>query len=394
MTEATEPVVELQVLCQKPCNRYCADCRNESVEFASVTFGTFLCSRCASAHQKIGGDVRPVLLKQIKEGIWKEETVNRLKSHGGNAKVNERLEAELPLYYRRPWQGSNCPAFLCEAFIKSKYVHEEFSKGAIERGAQSQFACSVKSGTLLKKLRDSETFCERFFELSVECNYLRYFIKPGDSEPKQTLDLEKLNITFIDPNEFGTPPHTALIQCVVDGSTRHTFVRSEDSRTIINWYNAIRLGKYHRICLSLTSMGIEFSAMEVAKKLTRDLDLAGWLSKTGPRRGDAWRKRWCVLFQRHMLYTDKPLSAFAKGELFIGSREDGFSVLPGTPENWKRYEGYAFTIITSVRPFVFVAESKQEQERWIRALEKIIAVPLTLDDSKRAALLAQAYSPF
>ncbi|KAF6769606.1 hypothetical protein AHF37_12216 [Paragonimus kellicotti] len=387
MMENVDTINQLKLFIGKNCNKLCADCRSTSIKFVSLTFGVFICARCASVHETLNEDVRPVNPSKSNSETWNENAVKRLIDLGGNDAINGRLEAELPHYYRRPWPSVNCPSFLIEVFIKSKYVHEEFSKGAIARNAQCQFACAEKSGILLKKLRDSDNFCERFFELSVERNYLKYFIKPGDSEPKETLPLEKLNMTFIDHYAFDVPPHTALIQFVQEGSTRHLFLRSEDSRTIINWYNAIRLGKYHRICLNYTCMGLSFSASEVAATLTRDLDMAGWLSKTGPRKTDAWRRRWCMLSQRHLLYTDKPLSAFAKGELFIGSSGDGFSVTSGTPENWKRHTGYAFTIHTTVRPFVFVSDSQEEQLKWISAMQEIMNKPLTLDETKRAAYI-------
>ncbi|THD22653.1 Arf-GAP with dual PH domain-containing protein 1 [Fasciola hepatica] len=396
MVDSSSFLTDLKKACEKFDNQSCADCLSKSVRRASVTFGVFLCVDCAAAHEKLGGDLRSVGHDSLRNEVWNAATVERFLRHGGNSSVNENLEAELPNFYRRPWPGSSCPMFLREAFARSKYVHEEFSKGAVKRGAQCQFSCTSKSGILLKKLRDSEAFCERFFELSAECNYLRYFIKPDDPDHKQLMDLEKLNMTFISDRyrgaaHFDVPSHTALIQFVHDGSTRHIFVRSEDSRTIINWYNAIRLGKYNRTCLGLFGMSMTLSAPDIAKSLTRDIDLAGWLSKTGPRKSDAWRKRWCMLFQRHMLYTDKPLSAFAKGELFIKSYEDGFSVKCGTPEGWKKHSGYAFTIHTETRPFVFVCESPEERDSWISHLEAIIKVPVTLEESKRAASIATSY---
>ncbi|GAA55869.1 Arf-GAP with dual PH domain-containing protein 1 [Clonorchis sinensis] len=340
-------------------------------------------------HQRLGGDIRTIVPDKIKESTWDDEALRRFMTQGGNDSVNERLEAELPVYYRRPWPGANCPYFLCEAFVKSKYIHEEFAKGAAARGAQCQFSSAMKSGILLKKLRDSDTFCERFFELSSERNFLRYFYKPGASSPKESMDLDKLNITFIDTELFGLPPHTVLLQCVQDNATRHIFIRSEDSRNIINWYNAIRSGKFHRTCMNFLGMSLSFSPAEIARNLTRDIDMVGWLSKTGPRKTDAWRRRWCMLSQRHFLYTHNPLSAFANGELFIGSCENGFSVVTGTPEQWKKHTGYAFTINTGTRPFVFFSDTEEERHKWIDAIDLVLQKPLTLEESKRAALVAQ-----
>ncbi|CAH8497136.1 unnamed protein product, partial [Heterobilharzia americana] len=317
MSNCDEHIRDLREQIELPCNKICADCHHNVVKFASLTFGVFLCELCGVSHQALNGNIKRIASDNENTLIWSDDCVLRLKKFGGNKVVNQKLESSLPVYFRRPWPGTSCPTFLRESFVRSKYVHEEFTSEATGRGAQNQFACSFKSGVLLKKLRDSTTFCERFFELSVEGNYLRYYIKPGDSQPKQSLDLERLNFTFVPSKDFGLPPHTALVQFVQNSSTRHMFVRSEDSRTIINWYNAIRLGKYHRLCLGLSGMGVTLSPSDLSERLTRDLDMVGWLYKTGPKKNDAWRRRWCMILHRHFLYTDHPLSAFAKGELFI-----------------------------------------------------------------------------
>ncbi|CAH8496025.1 unnamed protein product [Schistosoma mattheei] len=245
---------------------------------------------------------------------------------------------------------------------KIKIYSRRVTSDAIGRGAQSQFACSFKSGVLLKKLRDSLHFVSAFLNCPLKAIISVITLNLPIHNLKQSLDLERLNFTFIPSKDYGLPPHTALIQFVQDCSTRHMFIRSEDSRTIINWYNAIRLGKYHRLCLGLSGMGVTLSPAELSKRLTRDVDMAGWLSKTGPRKNDAWRRRWCMILNRHFLYTDNPLSPFAKGELFIGSNKEGYSVTNTTPDGWNRHNGYPLTIHTSARPFVFVADKKEEQE--------------------------------
>lgn len=369
-------------------NKTCADCGDEGVSVISVKYGVFLCQPCGQAHRLLYGNIKkiPNIANSLEK--WSPTDLLKIRELGGNKVINQRLEAELPVFVRRPWNDLTCPMFFREAFVKSKYIHEDFTTDAHARGAQSQFACSFKSGMLLKKMRDSNTFCDRFFELSIEGNYLRYFIKPGDIQPKQSLDLERLNFTFISSRDFDVPPHTALVQFVQGGSTRHIFIRSEDSQTIINWYNTVRLGKYHRLCLGLSGMGVALSPDSVNATITRDIDIAGWLSKTGPRKNDAWRRRWCMVFKRHLLYTDQPLSAFAKGEIFLGSEKEGYSLSEDAPEGWKRHSGFAFTINTSSRPFVFFAETIEEREKWMGVLKKIISEPLTVDQLKQAVMIS------
>ncbi len=54
----------------------------------------------------------------------------------GNERVNADLEAELPLFYRRPWPGPSCPAFMREAFVQAKYIQRAFCRGASSAGLQ------------------------------------------------------------------------------------------------------------------------------------------------------------------------------------------------------------------------------------------------------------------
>lgn len=312
---------------------------------------------------------------------WLDSDVSCFKKFGGNISVNKIYEAELPTYYHRPWSGSSCPDIIRHTYIASKYFYQEFKVGAIARGVQTPFACSFKSGILLKKLRDSTVFCERFFELSIERNVLRYYVKLDTSKPKESINIEKMNMTFFTQKEFDVPSNTALVQFVQDSATRHMFIRTDDSKSIINWYNVVRLAKYHRFCVNLSGMGIDIYTTSIYDTLTTSLDFAGWLVKTGPRKTDFSHRRWCMLFNRHFLYTENPLSAFAKGELFIGSNDEGYSISECCSENLNEF---SFTLQTPKRNFTFILETEEEYNNWVSKLNHVIHNPLTPNDHKQA----------
>jgi len=41
--------------------------------------------------------------------------------------------------------------------------------------------------------------------------------------------------------------------------------------------------------------------------ITRDFAREGWLYKTGPRAGDAFRRRWFTLDNRRLMYYEDPM---------------------------------------------------------------------------------------
>ena len=45
--ELSKQIVLLEKLLKKEENRYCADCRRKSPSWASMTFGIFMCIKCA-----------------------------------------------------------------------------------------------------------------------------------------------------------------------------------------------------------------------------------------------------------------------------------------------------------------------------------------------------------
>ncbi|CDS41458.1 Arf GAP and Pleckstrin domain containing protein [Echinococcus multilocularis] len=377
-----KPEMPIDLILNADGNSVCADCKSTCVLGLSTDYSVFICKECTETHVKLGGGWRS--LASLSSST--EAELKILLPGKGNRQVNEELEAELPTYYRRPWPGPTCPAFFREAFVHCKYIVRAFSKGAGAQGLQVGFSNSAKTGQLLKKLRDAAQFAPRLFEINSTTNTFKYFVKLTDTEPKECIDVERCNMTFVDCEAFGVPPNTALIQFVQDHSTRHIFVRSEDSHEILNWYNTLRLCKYQRLRLHLSGTGQKVSMDEIVSYLTSDLEKFGWLFKSGPDASYAFRRRWVMLTKRWLLYTSTPQSAFAKGEIFIGASGDGYSVQGKPPKSWKKVPtDFPITLNTPDRSFVFCAASEEERGYWLNAISAIIERPVTLLEAKEAA---------
>ncbi|VEL41142.1 unnamed protein product [Protopolystoma xenopodis] len=337
----------LKDILEEPGNTHCADCSDKFPSFVCTKLGALLCKTCAEK---------------------------------GNKVVNEILEFELPPFYCRPWPGNTCPDFVREAFVHSKYDSLEFTNGARQRGDQSQYFCSEKVGILSKKVKKSLTFVDRKFQLLIDRNLFLYFFKAEHDEPKVSVNLDNMNIFFINEKEFELPPHTILVHFSDAGITHFWYLRSTTSKTIVNWFNAIRYGKYHRICLnSMTNRDI---SSQILSSLSHPTIVTGWLNKTGPKPRAAWRTRWCVLINRKLFYGEDRHMDEPNGEIFIGHESDHYAVVLGVHESCKRPAGPSFTLHTPLRMYALYAMTESEREKWVSAISKVILTPLSLDDYK------------
>lgn len=68
--------------------------------WASWNLGSFLCIRCAGIHRNLGVHVSRV--KSTTLDSWTPEQIDTFSAQGGNEKVNENFEANLPSHFRRP----------------------------------------------------------------------------------------------------------------------------------------------------------------------------------------------------------------------------------------------------------------------------------------------------
>ena len=68
--------------------------------------------------------------------------------------------------------------------------------------------------------------------------------------------------------------------------------------------------------------------------------------------------------------------AFAKGEIVLGTREEGYEITSGFTER-QPPQGYGFEVITPGRKYEFSAGSEEERDQWVNVLKDVISVPLT-----------------
>lgn len=83
--------------------------------------------------------------------------------------------------------------------------------------------------------------------------------------------------------------------------------------------------------------------------------------------------------------------------MFIGSKENSYSVLPGLPANIQGYHWqFGITIVTPDRKFLFACETKRDQQDWMAALQSVIDRPMLPQEyaGKLNAQLKALFSSF
>ncbi|KAM4722295.1 arf-GAP with dual PH domain-containing protein 1-like [Rhinophrynus dorsalis] len=351
-------------LATKAGNTKCADCGAPDPEWASYTLGVFLCLDCSGIHRNLQ-DISKV--KSLTMDRWEEAQIKFLESHGNDA-AKAIYEAHVPIYYYKPTH-KDCHV-LREQWIRAKYERKEFTK-PIKTNDMSN---GMKEGILLKRGRDNGQYLSRKFVLSAIDGNLKYFTKTDAKEPKAVIKIDSVNATF-QPEKM-KQPNGLQITYVKDNKTRNIFVYHTEGQEIVNWFNAIRSAQFHYMQVAFPTA----SDKEVMNCLTRNFLKEGYMEKTGPKQTDGFKKRWFTLDHRRLMYFKDPLDAFAKGELFLGSQENGYEVkpeiVPSTHGNcmWN----YGLSISTPERTYLFTCESETERESWIVVFKKVISLPMTL----------------
>uniref|UniRef100_T1JGV0 Nitrilase and fragile histidine triad fusion protein NitFhit n=1 Tax=Strigamia maritima TaxID=126957 RepID=T1JGV0_STRMM len=306
-----------------------------------------------------------------------ELTLFQMLAKMGNIKAKERYEKQVPICYRRPTNSD--VQVLKEQWIRGKYEREEF----VDADKQVYLSGKV-DGYLWKRGKEDEKFQPRKFVLSETDDILKYFVKEN-KDPKAAIKISELNASLV-PDKIGNP-NGMQICYIKDGSTRNIYVYADDGRDIVNWYMAIRSAKLNRLRVAFPGA----NDSELVQRLTRDFPKEGWLHKTGPRNGDSYKRRWFTLDDRKLMYMEDPLNAYAKGEIFLGYHNDGFAVRFGVPPGNKE-QSFTFTLRTPDRLFLLNAESEEDREEWLIALQKVIERPLTPQDNTIAVNLVRKRS--
>ncbi|KAE8611612.1 hypothetical protein XENTR_v10012523 [Xenopus tropicalis] len=343
-------------------NGTCADCRAPDPQWASHTLGIFLCVDCSGIHRNLP-EISKV--KSLIMDNWDDTQVQFLASHG-NIAAKAIYEAHVPVYYYRP-KHTDCHV-LREQWIRSKYERKEFikPKGNISNGS--------KEGNLLKRGRDNGQYLPRKFFLSEIDGTLKYFTKPDAKEPKTVIRIDTVNASF-QPVKMKNA-NGLQITYVKDNKTRNIFVYHNDGQEIVSWFNAIRSAQFSYMQIAFPKA----SDKEIISRLTRNFLKEGYMEKTGPKQTDGFKKRWFTLDHRRLMYFKDPLDAFAKGELFLGSSQNGYEVkpviVPSTHGNctWN----YGISITTPERTYLFTCESESERENWLLVFKEVISQPMTV----------------
>ncbi|XP_020834341.1 arf-GAP with dual PH domain-containing protein 1 isoform X2 [Phascolarctos cinereus] len=321
-------------------NQLCADCGAPDPDWASYTLGVFICLSCSGIHRNIPNVSK---VKSVRLDAWDEAQIEFMACNGNHV-GRAKYESKTPSFYYKP-TFSDCQ-LLREQWIRAKYERKEF----IYAEKQEPYSAGYREGFLWKRGRDNGQFLSRKFVLTEREGALKYFNKNDAKEPKAIMKIEHLNATF-QPAKIGNP-HGLQITYLKDNSTRNIFVYHEDGKEIVDWFNAIRAARFHYL--------------QVAFPGASDNDQT-----------EGFKKRWFTMDDRRLMYFKDPLDAFARGEVFIGSKENSYTVLEGLPPSTQGHHWqHGITIVTPDRKFLFACETEGDQREWIAAFQKVINRPM------------------
>ncbi|XP_053326153.1 arf-GAP with dual PH domain-containing protein 1-like isoform X2 [Spea bombifrons] len=297
---------------------------------------------------------------------WEETQIQFLENHGNDV-AKKIYEANVPVYYYKPTH-KDCHV-LREQWIRSKYERKEFVGKGI-----SNISYGVKKGNLFKKGRDNGQYLSRLFILSEMDGTLKYFTRPDAKEPKAVIKVDSINASF-QPEKM-KQFNGLQITYIKDNRTRNIFLYHSDGQEIVSWFNAIRSAQYRYMQVAFPTA----SDNEIVRRLTRNFIKEGYMEKTGPKLNDGFKKRWFTLDNRRLMYFKDPLDAFAKGEVFLGSSENGYHVMAETisSSHGNPMWNYGISFSTPERTYLFSCETESEQESWIHAFKSVISQPMTL----------------
>ncbi|KAK2829239.1 hypothetical protein Q7C36_017229 [Tachysurus vachellii] len=351
----------LQEILGRPGNGCCSDCGSPGPEWASFTLGVFICQTCSGIHRSIPQISR---VKSVFIDPWEKSEVELMASIG-NSSSKGKYEQMVPAFYYSPTY-TDCQV-LREQWIRAKYERNEFIY--VER--QEPYSAGYREGFLWKRGRDNGQFLSRKFILSEREGAMKYFNKHDAREPKALMKIQTINATF-QPTKIGHP-HGLQITYLKDNSTRNIFVYHEDGKEIVDWFNAIRAARFHYLQVAFPGA----PDTELVPKLTRNYIKEGFMEKTGPKQTEGFKKRWFTLDDRRLMYFKDPLDAYARGEVFIGSKESGYTIVPGLPLSTQGYHWqFGITIVTPDRKFLFACETEAEQKDWMAVFQSVINKPM------------------
>ncbi|XP_054565300.1 arf-GAP with dual PH domain-containing protein 2 isoform X1 [Eptesicus fuscus] len=344
-------------------NAHCADCGAADPDWASYKLGIFVCLHCSGVHRNFPDISR---VKSVRLDFWDDSLVEFM-THNGNLRAKAKYEARVPAFYYIP-QASDC-LVLKEQWIRAKYERQEFMADG-----KTISLSGNREGFLWKRGRDNAQFLRRRFVLLAREGLLKYYTKEQGKSPKAVIHLKDLNATF--QTEKIGKPHGLQITYRREGHIRNLFVYHESGKEIVDWFNSLRAARLQYLKAALP----ELPESELVPLITRNYLKQGFMEKTGPKQREPFKKRWFALDaqERRLLYYKNPLDAFDLGQVFLGSREQGYEVSEGLPKDvqgnrWKA----GLTIVTPERRFLFTCPSEKEQGEWLESFRDVLSRPLT-----------------
>ncbi|NP_001279839.1 arf-GAP with dual PH domain-containing protein 1-like precursor [Callorhinchus milii] len=372
MTATSEKTLKaLKEVLRIPGNGTCADCLLPEPEWASYTLGIFICTNCSGIHRNIP-DISKI--KSLILDPWDDEQIQFMRQNGNEA-ARVKYEAHVPVYYYKPTYIDT--RVQLEQWIRAKYERKDF----LEAGKELPYSTGYREGFLWKRGRDNGLFLNRKFILTERDGILKYFAKNDAKEPKASIRVDNMNATF-QPAKIGNP-NGLQITYLKDNSTRNIFVYHEEGKEIVDWLNAFRSVQFYYLQVAFPGA----SDNELKLKLTRNFLKEGYMEKTGPKQTEGFKKRWFSLDHRRLMYFKDPLDAYAKGEVFIGSKDNGYSVSANVllgPQRGGSWE-FGITIVTPERNFLFICETEMGQQEWVVAFTRVMEQPMSPQEYTVAA---------
>ena len=347
---------KLLVLLEREDNKLCADCKAPEPTHCNVCVGVFICNSCARIHESIP-EINDRIVR-IDTYEWSIEEVEELK---GNS-INNELEKIVPPYFVRPTPGEE--RVYEEIYARAKYVTKLFENISVQKLNPS--TSGLKTGNLLfietLPLDGSVIWYPRY--LSLECQELNVYQSRIGLEPILTIKLDDL-VVKMEQEKNTVTKGLAFIHFFQKGTCPNTYYFFSDPKETIDWYYAILCAQSH----SDRKQRADRNKFAASTTLNR----AGYIHKTGSRINDKWRKRWFVVRDTTVCYyktkdSHKPCGVFTLcGNTRVSKIESGpfyHTRKSPTPNT--------FLVCTPGRIYRLCAESKEDEEEWIRLFENIL----------------------